>query len=96
MRFKEFIKESIIDIPRKTYARPVFADAESGNPKLKPSVKKQVLDGIQSFTKFGKVVKYTLIGSILTKQYRDDADLDINILFDIPGSKVPGSGFRIN
>ena len=87
MRFKDFIKESIIDIPRKTYARPVFDNADTSNPKLKPSVRKQVLDGIQTFTKFGKVVKYTLIGSILTKQYRDDADLDINILFDIPGSK---------
>ena len=87
MRFKEFLKESIIDIPRKTYARPVFDNEATGNPKLKPSVRKQVLDGIKSFEKFGKVVKYTLIGSILTKQYRDDADLDVNILFDIPGSK---------
>ena len=87
MRFKDFINESIIDIPRKTYARPVFDNADTSNPTLKPSVRKQVLDGIQTFTKFGKVVKYTLIGSILTKQYRDDADLDINILFDIPGSK---------
>ena len=25
-----------------------------------------------------------MIGSILTKRYRNDADLDINILFDIP------------
>ena len=88
MRFKEFIKESIIDIPRKTYAPGVFDKADTPKPTLKPSVKKQVLDGIKTFEKFGKVVKYTLIGSILTKQYRDDADLDINILFDIPGSKA--------
>ena len=25
-----------------------------------------------------------MIGSILTKRYRDDADLDMNILFDVP------------
>ena len=25
-----------------------------------------------------------MIGSILTKKYRDDADLDMNILFDVP------------
>ena len=87
MRFKDFINESIIDIPRKTYATPVFDNADTESPKLKPSVRKQVLDGIKQFEKFGKVVKYTLIGSILTKQYREDADLDINILFDIPGSK---------
>jgi len=87
MRFKDFIKESIIDIPRKTYARPIFDNADTPNPKLKESVRKQILDGIKQFEKFGKVVKYTLIGSILTKQYRADADLDINILFDIPGSQ---------
>ena len=71
MRFKDFIKESIIDIPRKTYARGVFDKADTPNPVLSPSVKKQVLDGIKTFEKFGKVVKYTLIGSILTKQYRE-------------------------
>ena len=88
MRFKDFLKESIIDIPRKTYARPVFDNADTSNPKLSIlSVQKQILDGIKTFERFGKVVKYTLIGSILTKQYRDDADLDINILFDIFGSQ---------
>lgn len=87
--FKQFkqIYESIIDIPRKTYAKAVFDNPDTPNPELKASVKKQVLDGIKSFEKFGKVVKYGLIGSILTKQYRGDADLDVNILFDIPGSK---------
>ena len=44
MRFKDFIKESIIDIPRKTYARGVFDKADTPNPVLKTSVKKQVLD----------------------------------------------------
>ena len=85
---RKSLKESIIDIPRKTYARGVFDKADTPNPELKPSVKKMALDGIKTFEKFGKVVKYTLIGSILTKQYRADADLDINILFDIPGSKA--------
>ncbi len=85
---RKSLKESIIDIPRKTYARGVFDKADTPNPVLKQSVKKMALDGIKTFEKFGKVVKYTLIGSILTKQYRADADLDINILFDIPGSKA--------
>ena len=85
---RKSFSESIIDIPRKTYAPGVFTKADTPNPELKPSVKKMVLDGIKTFEKFGKVVKYTLIGSILTKQYRADADLDVNILFDIPGSKA--------
>ena len=88
MRFKDYIKESIIDIPRSTYARPVFDKADTDNPVLKPSVRKQLLDGIKQFERFGKVVNHTLIGSILTKRYRDDADLDVNILFKIPGSKA--------
>tara|TARA_Y100000004_G_scaffold123742_1_gene139133 strand:- start:223 stop:480 length:258 start_codon:yes stop_codon:yes gene_type:complete len=49
--FKDFFKESIIDIPRKTYARPVFDNEDTGNPKLKPSVRQQVLDGIKTFEK---------------------------------------------
>ena len=88
MRFKDYIKESIIDIPRSTYARPVFDKADTDNPVLKPSVRKQLLDGIKQFEKFGEIVNHTLIGSILTKRYRDDADLDVNILFKIPGSKA--------
>ena len=35
MRFKDFIKESIIDIFRKTYARGVFDKADTTNRVLK-------------------------------------------------------------
>ena len=58
MRFKQFLKESIIDIPRRTYARPVFDNADTSSPSLKVPVRKQILDGIKTFEKFGKVVKY--------------------------------------
>ena len=40
-RFKEVI-ESIIDIPRRTYAPKVFDDADTNDPKIKPSVKAQI------------------------------------------------------
>ena len=43
-----------------------------------------ILDQIDKFQETYPVKKYSLIGSILTKRYRDDADLDINILFDVP------------
>ena len=85
--FKTF-KESIIDIPRSTFAKPVFDKADTDNPVLKPAVRQQLLDGIKQFERFGKIVNHTLIGSILTKQYRDDADLDITILFDVPGTQA--------
>ena len=84
MRFKDYIKESIIDIPRQRYAPGVFDDANTNNPKLKQSVRDIILNQIDKFQEKYPVKKYSLIGSILTKKYRDDADLDINILFDVP------------
>jgi len=84
MRFKDYIKESIIDIPRQRYAPGVFDEADTNNPKLKESVRDIILNQIDKFQEKYPVVKYSLIGSILTKRYRDDADLDINILFDVP------------
>ena len=44
-------------------------------------------DQIKDFEKEYPVLKIALIGSILTKRYRNDADLDINILFDVPKEK---------
>ncbi len=92
MRFKEYIKtipikEAVIDIPRQTYAPGVFDDHDTKNPKLKPEIIGMIMKQFTEFKKEYPVIKYSLIGSILTKRYRNDADLDINVLFDIPGSK---------
>ena len=78
------IRESIIDIPRSTYAPMVFDSADTYNPKIKQSVMDMLDKQMKEFEKEYPILKYTLIGSILTKRYRNDADLDINILFDIP------------
>ena len=80
-------KESIIDIPRRTYAPGVFDNADTNNPKIKDSVKSLIDKQIEEFETEYPVVKIGLIGSILTKRYRDDADLDINVLFDVPKEK---------
>jgi predicted nucleotidyltransferase len=77
---------SIIDIPRKTYAKGVFNDADTDNPKLKPGVVAMIKSQIKKFESKAPVSKYSLIGSILTKRYREDADLDINVLFDVEPS----------
>ena len=82
--FKEDIKESIIDIPRRIYAPGIFDDADTENPKLKPVVLDMINDQLKDFERLAPVKKYSLIGSILTKRYRNDADLDINVLFDVP------------
>jgi hypothetical protein len=80
------ILESIIDIPRKTYAKGVFDNADTENPKLKAGVIALIKKEIKKFEDKAPVLKYSLIGSILTKRYRDDADLDINVLFDVEPS----------
>ena len=80
------ILESIIDIPRKTYAKGVFDNADTENPKLKAGVIALIKREIRKFEEKAPVLKYSLIGSILTKRYRDDADLDVNVLFDVEPS----------
>src|SRR5210317_2548734 len=87
MRFKDYLKESIIDIPRRTYAPGVFSNPESNDPKIKPEIIGMIMKQFTEFKKEYPILDYSLIGSILTKRYRDDADLDINVLFDVPEEK---------
>src|SRR6056300_178458 len=94
--FKEKILESIIDIPRRTYAPKVFDDADTDNPKIKPSVKAQIDKQLSEFKKEYPIIKTGLIGSILTKRYRNDADLDINVLFDVPVEKQEDERVRLS
>ena len=96
MKFKDYIKESIIDIPRRTYAPGVFDGADTKNPRIKPSVKKLIDDQIKKFEIEYPVLKISLIGSILTKRYRNDADLDINVLFDVPKEKQEEERLRLS
>ena len=81
--FKVFT-ESIIDIPRRIYAPGVFDDADTENPKLKQKVLDIIKKDLKTFEKFAPVVSVKLIGSILGKRYRNDADLDIDVLIDLP------------
>ena len=93
--FKQ-LKESIIDIPRSTYAPGVFDNADTKDPKIKSSVKAMIDKQVKDFEKEYPVLKITLIGSILTKRYRNDADLDINVLFDVPEEKREDERLRLS
>ena len=42
-------KESIIDIPRNTYAKGVFDNADTKEPKIKDSVKKLIDAQLKEF-----------------------------------------------
>jgi len=88
--------ESIIDIPRSTYAPMVFDNADTSNPKIKKSVIDMIDKQVEDFAKEYPVLKITLIGSILTKRYRNDADLDINVLFDVPKDKQEEERLRLS
>ena len=93
--FKTFV-ESIIDIPRSTYAPGVFDNADTKDPKIKSSVMAMIDKQIKEFEKEYPVIEIGLIGSILTKRYRNDADLDINVLFDVPKDKQEDERLRLS
>lgn len=50
-------KESIIDIPRRTYAPAVFDDANTDNPVIKPSVKRQIDIQLKEFETDYPIIK---------------------------------------
>ena len=79
--------ESIVDEPRRTYAKDVFDKANSENPRLKKSVKDAILSGVRKFEQIAPSLKHRVIGGILTKQYNDESDIDVNILFDVPAGQ---------
>jgi hypothetical protein len=83
------ITESIIDIPRKDYSRSIFDKFKTNKPVLKKHIKGTIERQLKKLSKIAPIKDYRLIGSILTKRYRKDADLDINVLFDVPVSKRP-------
>lgn len=79
--------ESIVDEPRRTYAKDVFDKANTENPRLKKSVKDAILSGVRKFEQIAPSLKHRVIGGILTKQYNDESDIDVNILFDVPAGQ---------
>ena len=102
MRFKDYIfkhlkqNEAVIDIPRQTYAVGVFSNPESKDPKIKPEIIGMIMKQFTEFKKEYPILNYSLIGSILTRRYRDDADLDINVLFDVPKEKQEEERLRLS
>ena len=97
MRFKDYLKlEAVIDIPRKGYAPGVFDNANTDSPKMKSKIIGQIMKQFTEFKKEYPILDYSLIGSILTKRYRDDADLDINVLFDVPKEKQEEERTRLS
>lgn len=74
----DFLNESIIDPDRYIHNVSIFDLGEK--VALKWSVRQQILAGIAKLSKFMTIKDYTLIGSILTTRYTEDADVDVNVL----------------
>lgn len=82
LTFKQFINESIIDYERKSLNPALFSDVNSQNPKLKKSVSDEIIERSKLFSHISPVVSIQIIGSILTRQYHNETDIDVNLEFD--------------
>lgn len=78
--FSEYLTESILDPEQPTLSQSVFDLDDVESPKLKSSVRNQIISGLSSISSEANVLDYTLIGSILTRRYAPDADVDVNVL----------------
>lgn len=83
INFEDFynntIIESVIDIPRNSLDPTVFQFNDGMSPILNPSIKLQILEDIRQFEKIVLIQNFFIIGSILTKNYNKNSDIDVTI-----------------
>jgi len=75
------MKEAITDLPQRNLDSQVFI-LDGDTPSLNPEIRQQLLDLATTYTQWGKVFDVYLIGSILTKQYTAEADMDVTLLME--------------
>lgn len=83
--FKQFIKESVVDIPRDTLDPTVFSFPESGQPVLQSAIKDQIMKDIHRLGSVFPIKDFYIIGSILTRRYNENSDIDVNVELDSRG-----------
>lgn len=71
--------ESVIDEVREQYSPYVFEDPEHHNPQIKNEIREKILQDVQLIDEKVEVVDIFIKGSILTKQYTNDSDIDIYV-----------------
>lgn len=71
--------EAVIDIPKQELDSSVFL-LDSHQPTLLPEVRQQILTLASHYSQWGRISQILLIGSILTKQYDAESDLDVTII----------------
>jgi predicted nucleotidyltransferase len=80
--FTEYFIESILDPEQPTLNQKIFDLSNLDRPKLHKEVRAQIVAGLSKISKSVNVLDYTLIGSILTRRYAEDSDVDVNILIN--------------
>lgn len=80
--FYEYISESILSAPKKTLDKTVFNQDTTDDPVLRHSIKQQIGMALQTIERMVPVEKAYVVGSILTKKYDDNSDIDITVEVD--------------
>lgn len=82
MYYTTMMRESILDIPRKTLDPEVFdVVVDKGDAQLTPTVRAEILRQSEVYNQWGKVKRVLLIGSILTRHWKSESDIDVTLLF---------------
>ena len=76
------LAESVVNIARDDLDETVFQVRDSGIPILRDAIKIQILGDIDQIRKVGAVENFFVIGSILTKNYTDNCDIDVSVQID--------------
>lgn len=79
---KQQLKESITDDIHKTLDPNVFTNDLTDWPVLKSSIKQQIEQGVFEFNTIAPVLRQYVVGSILSRQYSKDSDIDVNLQID--------------
>lgn len=78
--FKRYLlAESIIDPLRKSLDRKIFPEQGGDEPRINPTVEAQIRAAIRKFETLAPVHDFYLVGSILSRRYNDDSDLDVTV-----------------
>ena len=77
--YNNILLESIIDIPRNSLDPTVFEFPDDGYPIMHPIIKSQIMRDVETIEEVNTVVRFFVVGSILTKAYTNNSDIDVNV-----------------
>jgi predicted nucleotidyltransferase len=81
--------ESVVDIARDSLDSTVFQTFDDGRlPIFKDAIKKQILTDINRIESVIPIVNFFVIGSVLTKNYTEKSDIDVNVQIDAEAADV--------